>query len=141
MGVFLENLKIQYIIGKSCVSKDYNFANNMNVLNKQFLLSIPLITGVRIKYKKNKKKYLQKIYVGKELYLKDIIREEYLLNKYNLEVSDVADIAVMGYKRACLLNFKKYDQVMVGVDDNSIIVPDYYALKKLLFQIQRQATT
>jgi len=35
-----------------------------------------------------------------------------------------------------LLNFKKYDQVMVGVDKNSIIVPDYYALKKLIFQLQ-----
>jgi len=61
---------------------------------------------------------------------------EELFEKYNITLNDIADVAVLGYDRVCLLNFKKYDQVMVGVDKNSIIVPDYYALKKLIFQLQ-----
>jgi len=132
----MKNVKVQYMVGKSCVSEEFNLSNNLNFLNKQFHLSIPLITGVRIKYTKNKKKYLHKIYVGKEIKLKEFIHQEYLLDKYDLDISDIADLGVLGYDRACLLNFKKYDQVMVGVDKNSIIVPDYYALKKLIFQLQ-----
>lgn len=140
MGVFLKHVKFQYMVGKNCISEEFGLANNLSFLDKQFQLSIPLITGVRIKYTKNKKHYLHKIYVGKEINLKEYIHQDYLLDKYNLEASDIADLGVLGYERACLLNFKKYDQIMVGVDQDSIIVPDYYALKKLIFQIQTKVS-
>ena len=42
------------------------------------------------------------------------------------------EIALQGFKRACLLNYKKYDQIIVGVGEKDIVVPDYFALKKII---------
>ncbi len=132
----MKNVRIQYLIGKSSYTNEYPIQNNWELLQKQFSLAIPLITGVNIRYKKNKKDYLQKIYVGKEISLKEHSNLDSILNKYEMDMENLADIAVLGYDRACLLNFKKYDQVLVGVENNTIIVPDYYALKKIIYQIQ-----
>jgi len=129
-------LKIQYMIGKSSLSEKYSMNDNFEVLKKQFELSIPLITGARITYKKNKKNHSQKIYVGKEIPVKEHMNEEELFEKYNITLNDIADVAVLGYDRVCLLNFKKYDTVVVGVEENAIVVPDYFALKNTIHQIQ-----
>lgn len=136
----MKNLRIQYVIGKDCFSPEYSLENSFAFLNKQFGLSIPLITGIYIKYYKKRKKYLQKIYVGKEIRWRDFIKEEEQLEKYNLDLSDLADVAVLGYERACLLNFKKYEPIVVGVKNEDIIVPDYYSLKKVMYYIQNKVS-
>ncbi len=49
------NLKqISYIIGKSSYTKKINIEDreNIEIMNKQFSLSIPLITGVKIENKR-----------------------------------------------------------------------------------------
>lgn len=129
-------LKIQYMIGKSSLSEKYPINEHPSILKKQFEISIPLITGAKITYRKHKQNHLEKIYVGKEIPLKEIVREEDLLEKYDITLDDLADLAVLGYDRVCLLNFKKYDTVIVGVEKNAIVVPDYYALKNKIYQIQ-----
>ena len=98
---------------------------NLAFLDKQLHLSIPLITGADICSKKKK----IKIYVGKEINLKEYSKETYLREKFDISLETLADIAVQGYDRACLLNYKKYDQVIIGVEEDALIVPDYFALK------------
>jgi len=51
----MKNVRIQYLIGKSSYTNEYPIQNNWELLQKQFSLAIPLITGVNIRYKKNKK--------------------------------------------------------------------------------------
>ena len=58
-----------------------------------------------------------------------------LLEKFDISMAELADVATLGYERACLLNFKKYDQVLIGVLEDDLIVPDYYALKNVLSDI------
>jgi len=122
-------MKIQYMIGTtSCTEED----KNLDFLDKQLQLSIPLVTGVNIKYKENKKEKLAKIYVGKEINLKEYQKEKFLLEKYDISLNDLAEVAVLGYSRACLLNYKKYETVLVGVENDALVVPDYFALKKMI---------
>ncbi len=122
--------QISYVIGKSSYTKkiDIEDQENIEIINKQFSLSIPLITGVKIENKKETKT----IFVGKEIDLQNIITKNYLLEKYELSLEALMEIALQGFKRACLLNYKKYDQIVVGVREKDIIVPDYFALKKLI---------
>ena len=125
------NLKqISYIIGKSSYTKKINIEDreNIEIMNKQFSLSIPLITGVEIENKRE----IKKIFVGKEIDLQSITTKNYLLEKYELSLEELMEIALQGFKRACLLNYKKYDQIIVGVGEKDIIVPDYFALKKFI---------
>ena len=56
-----------------------------------------------------------------------------MMKKYDISMEDLADLYALGFKRACILNFKKYDTVIVGMNDDDIVVPDYFALKKALF--------
>lgn len=120
-------MKIQYLVGTSSYTPFYEIKNNngMDIINKQLSMSVPLITGACLKDNHN----IQNIYVGKEISLKDINERNYWIQKYDLPIDHLIDIALKGYKRACVLNYKKYDSVVVGVKDNDIIVPDYYALK------------
>ncbi len=122
--------QISYVIGKSSYTKkiDIEDQENIEIINKQFSLSIPLITGVKIENKKETKT----IFVGKEIDLQNILTKNYLLEKYELSLEELMEIALHGFKRACLLNYKKYDQIVVGVREKDIIVPDYFALKKLI---------
>lgn len=119
-------MTIQYMIGTTSVSKKYSYLENINLLKKQLELSIPLITGVRIKKEENQ----TKIYVGKEIHLAN--NERYLYEKYGISLENIAEIKVLGYDRACILNFKKYDTVLVGVEKDAIVVPDYFALKNTI---------
>ena len=42
------------------------------------------------------------------------------------------DLSLKGYSKACLLNFKKYNQIIVGINNEDMIVNDYYDLKKII---------
>ena len=125
------NLKqISYIIGKSSYTKkiDIEDRENIEIMNKQLSLSIPLITGAKIENKKE----IKKIFVGKEIDLQSITTKNYWLEKYELSLEELMEIALQGFKRACLLNYKKYDQIIVGVGEKDIVVQDYFALKKIV---------
>ena len=124
--------QISYVIGKSSYTKKMNFedAENIEIMNKQLSLSIPLITGVKIENKKE----IKNIFVGKEINLQSIISKNYWTEKYELSIDELMEIALQGFKRACLLNYKKYDQIIVGVAEEDIIVPDYFALKKIILE-------
>ncbi len=125
-------MKIQYFIGKNSHTKMLPL-ENFDFLEKQFALSIPLITKVTIFLKEKKKEKQQSIYVGKEILLTEIKKENSLLEKYGISMEDLADVYALGFKRACLLNFKKYDPILVGMNQEDLVVPDYFALKKALF--------
>jgi len=56
--------------------------------------------------------------------------------KYNITLDDIADVAVLGYDRVCVLNFKKYDSIVVGVEEDAVVVPDYFALKNKIHQLK-----
>ena len=130
-------MKISYVIGTNSYTKEVNLTSNesLEIMNKQLSLSIPLITGAKIK----RKKQIKKIFVGKELSLSSLHKNNFWLQKYDLSLEEVMDIALQGYKRACLLNYKKYDQILVGVHDEDIIVPDYFSLKKLVLNEMQNA--
>ncbi len=116
---------IEYQIGESSFTnrftKDFD-----SLVTKQLGLTIPLITSVKLENNKDSKR----IYVGKEINLNSIHEDNYFIKKYEIDMNDLLDISSKGYNKACLLNYKKYDLIIVGIDDNSEIVPDYYALKK-----------
>lgn len=131
----MSQFKIEYFIGTTSRTQEFHKQDNLQFLNKQFQLSIPLITGARVIYQENKKEFSKKIYVGKEISLKDYRKDKYLLEKFDISMAELADVATLGYERACLLNFKKYDQVLIGVLEDDLIVPDYYALKNVLSDI------
>ena len=59
----LNHKRISYVIGKSSYTKkiDIGDRENIEIMNKQLSLSIPLITGAKIENKKETKK----IFVGK----------------------------------------------------------------------------
>ena len=77
--------------------------------------------------------------VGTEINLLRIGEERYKIAKYNLDLNILADLALHGYSRACLLSYKKYDQIIVGMNKEDIIVPDYFTLKKLLTFIAKKS--
>ncbi len=126
----MNHKRISYVIGKSSYTKkiDIEDRENIEIMNKQLSLSIPLITGAKIENKKETKK----IFVGKEIDLQSITTKNYWLEKYELSLDELMEIALHGFKRACLLNYKKYDQIIVGVGEKDIVVPDYFALKKII---------
>ena len=130
-------MKISYVIGTNSYTKEVNLTSNesLEIMNKQLSLSIPLITGAKIK----RKKRVKQIFVGKELSLSSLHKNNFWLQKYDLSLEEVMDIALQGYKRACLLNYKKYDQILVGVHDEDIIVPDYFSVKKLVLNEMQNA--
>ncbi len=133
----MKNVKFQYLIGKNSCTQEFNFFP-FEFLNKQFQMSIPIITGICVKIKEKKKEKIQKIYVGKELTIQDFTRNPKLYEKYDIELEQLADLAVLGYDRICILNYKKYDTVMVGVEKSELVVPDYFALKKIMYLMEEK---
>ena len=121
-------MKVQYMLGTLSYTNETEICNT-EVLEKQLKLPIPLITAVQIFTKKHKK--LKKIYVGKEIQL-DSYQTNYLIEHYDISFEDCVDLLLQGYKRACLLNYKKYDQILVGVKEEDEVVPDYFALRTSL---------
>ena len=61
--------EISYIIGKKSYTPKRNVLDkeNLKIIEKQFSLSIPLITGAKIKDKKKE----TNIFIGKEIDLKE----------------------------------------------------------------------
>lgn len=123
----MKNVHISFIIGNSSFTK-LKYIEDLDIIEKQLKISTPLITGAKII---NNAKCIN-IFVGKEIGLNHFLNNNYWINKYDLSVEKLIDINLNGFKRACLLNFKKYEQIVIGINDNDVIVPDYYALKKML---------
>ncbi len=121
-------MKVQYMLGTLSYTNETEICNT-EVLEKQLKLPIPLITAVQILTKKHKK--LKKIYVGKEIQL-DSYQTNYFIRHYDIPFDDCVDLLLQGYKRACLLNYKKYDQILVGMKEEDEVVPDYFALRTSL---------
>lgn len=123
----MKNVHVSFLIGNSSFTK-LKYIDDLDIVEKQLKLSIPLITGVKIINNEN----CLNIFVGKEIVLNQFLKNNYWINKYDLSLEKLIDINLNGFKRACLLNFKKYEQIVIGIKDKDIIVPDYYALKKML---------
>ena len=135
----MKNFSLQFLIGKNSLTKE-NQVSPFDLLEKQLSLSIPLITGMNITFQKKKKKWNQRVYVGRELKIQDLQKNPSLLEKYNINLEELADIAVEGFQKVCVLNYKKYDSVLVGVSDEDLIVPDYFALKKYIYVLKENAS-
>ncbi len=135
----MKNFSLQFLIGKNSLTKE-NQGSPFALLEKQLSLSIPLITGMNITFQKKKKKWNQKVYVGRELKIQELQKNPNLLEKYNINIEELADIAVEGYQKVCVLNYKKYDSVLVGVNDEDLIVPDYFALKKYIYVLKENVS-
>ena len=131
----MKNFSLQFLIGKNSLTKESQ-VSPFELLEKQLSLSIPLITGMNITFQKKKKKWNQRVYVGRELKIQELQKDPSLLEKYNITIEELADIAVEGYQKVCVLNYKKYDSVLVGVSEEDLIVPDYFALKKYIYVLK-----
>ena len=83
-------MKISYVIGTNSYTKEVNLTSNesLEIMNKQLSLSIPLITGAKIK----RKKRVKQIFVGKELSLSSLHKNNFWLQKYDLSLEEVMDI-------------------------------------------------
>ena len=124
-----------YGYGKQGKSKEYTFYNScfLEPLQKQISSSIPLITSVTLT--SSSKKALFSIYVGKELYLSSI--DDYYIEKYDLDIEELERFSDAGYQRICLLNYKKYDVVLIGLGPNDRVVSDYFALKREMVKLMK----
>lgn len=118
---------LKYLIGTS----SYTNPSNLDFLNKQFKIDVPLITGATITSNKNN----INLYVGKEFNRSDYVRDFDIISKYDLDLEELAGIYTKGYKKAVLLNYKKYEPVLIGINDNDIVVPDYYALRNEIVKL------
>jgi len=109
-------LSFVYGVGSHATTKEYGFWNTnfLNPLQKQISLSIPLITSITVRATmKERKKNLFSIYVGKEIALD--AQSKYYIEKYDLDKEELARFKQRGYERVCLLNFKKYDLILIGL--------------------------
>ena len=87
---------------------------------------------MKVHKRKNK---LFSIYVGKELQLN--ATNDYYVSKYDLDEEELIRLRNEGYTRVCLLNYKKYDLVMVGLHKSDRVVPDYFALKRNVIKLKK----
>lgn len=132
------NLSCFYGIGKSARTKEYSFYNSTfwRPLEKQSILSYPLITSVTVKSKQNEEsRDLFSIYVGKEFSFRYLT--EHVIEKYDMDIKELKELYKAGYDRFCLLNYKKYDTVLVGLRKDDRVVPDYFTLKQMLIQYEK----
>lgn len=126
-------LSLFYGIGSRAKTREYLMTNDnyLKPLEKQSLLSFPLITSITVRAvskENHKKNNLFSIYVGKELRLN--ATNDYYVSKYGLDEEELTRLRNEGYDRVCLLNYKKYDLVMVGLNKCDKVVPDYFALRR-----------
>lgn len=130
------DLSFVYGIGKKGHTKEYSFYNPkfLEPLKKQINRSVPVITSITLKARsESEKQDLFTIYVGKELSLKNF--NEYYINKYDIDTEELERYKDAGYDRVCLLNYKKYDSIIIGLNKQDKVVPDYYALKRNLLKL------
>lgn len=121
-------MKIQYTLGTNCYTPIYELNEEYAIMERQLQLSFPIITSVKF-FDSKKRNISKQIFVGKEIDLQNN-SARFWLEKYELSFEDISDIYLQGFKKACLLNYKKYDQIVVGMKDNDEVVPDYFALKE-----------
>ncbi len=124
----MKEIYVKYHIGGKSFTKDFPITNPVPI-NKQLKLSLPLITGATIHLPINKD---VKVLIGKEIDLNQIALDYEKVNKYNLNLDELANLSLQGFNKACLLNFKKYDQIIVGINEEDMIVTDYFALKRII---------
>lgn len=131
---------LYYGIGSVAKTREYLLSSErcFEPLYKQSSLSFPLITSMTVRAiskDKKKKNNLFSIYVGKELRLNS--SNEYYIEKYGLDEEEMNRLRTEGFQRVCLLNYKKYDVVMVGLHKEDKVVPDYFALKRNLTKLKQ----
>ncbi|MCI8575498.1 MAG: hypothetical protein HFI09_03420 [Bacilli bacterium] len=133
-------LSLFYGIGSKAKTREYLLSSErcFEPLQKQNLLSFPLITSITVRATlkdQQRKSKLFSIYVGKELRLDAY--NDYYIEKYGLDADELMRFRLEGYERVCLLNYKKYDVVMVGLHEEDKVVPDYFALKRDLAKLKQ----
>lgn len=124
----MKEIYVKYHIGEKSFTKDFPITNPVPI-NKQLKISMPLITGATIHLPIDKD---VKILIGKEINLDQIALDETKIAKYNLDLDELANLSLQGFNKACLLNFKKYEQIVVGLNNDDVIVSDYFALKRII---------
>ncbi len=125
-------MKVKYQIGTKSYTNEIDI-NNYSVIQKQLHLSFPMITSVLIY---NNDGFQKRIYIGKKLELcPNTNYQTYFAEKYELSLEELIDLYLDGYTSVCLLNYKKYDQFLVGLSEDDEVVPDYYSLKERLATI------
>ena len=133
------SLSVVYGIGSHAKTKAYDFASKrfLDPLEKQTRLSFPLITSITIRMMEKDEKIheLFSIYVGKELNLHAY--NDYYIQKYELDLEELNHLKKEGYDRVCLLNYKKYDMVLIGLKKQDKVVPDYFHLRKDLMKLEK----
>ena len=124
----MKEIYVKYHIGENSFTKEYPITNQSPLI-KQLNLSLPLITGATIHLPIEKD---IKVLVGREIDLNQIALDKPKLEEYDLNLDELADLSLKGYTKACLLNFKKYDQIIVGINNEDMIVKDYKDLKQIM---------
>ncbi len=124
-------MKLVYVLGLKSLSKIYDI-DDMSFLDKQFSIRVPLITSVKLLYNG---KLFKNIYVGKEMNLYTLINNKYYIDKYELDNEELLLMSLKGYKKVCLLNYNRFESKMIGLNQDDIVVSDYYALRTKLTNI------
>ena len=125
-------MKIRYQLGTKSYTKDMDL-NDYEILQKQLSISMPMITSALITDESGNQR---RIYVGKKLNLYPNTNYQiYYTEKYGLSLEELIDLYLNGYSSVCLLNYKKYDQIVVGLKEEDEVVPDYYTLKEKILEI------
>ena len=120
-------MKISYRLGTKSWTKEVE-ENLFDVLQKQLEISIPMITGAKIVKEDGSEK---QILVGKKIDLSfNTNYQTYYTDKYDLSLEELIDLYLEGFRSVCLLNYKKYDPIVVGLREGDEVVSDYYALKE-----------
>ncbi|MBR1679130.1 MAG: hypothetical protein IJ772_02935 [Bacilli bacterium] len=120
-------MKISYRLGTKSWTKEVE-ENLFDVLQKQLEISIPMITGAKIVKEDGSEK---QILVGKKINLSfNTNYQTYYTDKYDLSLEELIDLYLEGFSSVCLLNYKKYDPIVVGLREEDEVVSDYYALKE-----------
>ena len=120
-------MKLSYRLGTKSWTKEVE-ENLFDVLQKQLEISIPMITGAKIVKEDGSEK---QILVGKKIDLSfNTNYQTYYTDKYDLSLEELIDLYLEGFRSVCLLNYKKYDPIVVGLREGDEVVSDYYALKE-----------
>lgn len=127
----MNNLLVKYLIGINCETKEQTF--NLDYLeSKNDFSAMPLITGALIRF--NLPDQI-KILIGQEIDLHNIQKAKNLLKRNHITINDLTDLILNGYDRACIVQNKKYERVVVGLDDKDFVVKNFKTLKLLLEKI------
>lgn len=130
-----QNYSFVYGVGTNAKTKEFYFSNAefLKPIETQKQLSFPLITSFTLNIQKEKqegKTKLFSIYVGKEININQSIF-------YEIDKKEVQELRKNGYKKACLLNYKEDNQILVGLNEQDKVVENYRKLKMELLKIKK----